>query len=92
MWAVLWNGWKRGHKTVCHPDLTFAWATSQEKEWDEYNIFHNAGVVNANQGLFYKANYMNTLPYHLNLDIKEGTSSKKYYEQIQQTEQVTVLT
>jgi len=92
MWAVLWNGWKRGHKTVCHPDLTFAWATSPEKEWDDNYIFHNAGVVDTKTGLFHKAQYMNTLPYFQDLFIKEGTSSRKYYELIQQTEKTTVLT
>ncbi len=92
MWAVLWNGWKRGAKTVCHPDLNFAWATSKDNEWEDNYIFHNAGVVNEDTGLFYKAKYMNKLPYHQDLFIKEGTSSKKYYELIQQTEKITVLT
>ena len=91
MWAVLWNGWKRGFKTRTHDDLLFAWATSQEKDWNDYNIFHNAGVVNDENGLFYKAKYIHILPYNLDLDIKEGTASKKYYEQIQKTEQVSVL-
>jgi hypothetical protein len=91
MWAVLWNGWKLGYESVCHPDLEFAWATSTEADWDRLNIFHNAGVTGAEQGLFYKALYMNELPYNKNLEVKEGSASKKYYEIIQKIENKTVL-
>ena len=91
MWAVLWNGWKLGYESVCHPDLEFAWATSTEADWDRLNIFHNAGVTDAAGGLFYKALYMNELPYNKNLEIKEGTASKKYYEIIQRLEKKSVL-
>ena len=91
MFAVLWNGWKLGYKSVCHPDLEFAWATSTEADWDRLNIFHNAGVTDTASGLFYKAIYMNDLPYNKNLQIKENTASKKYYEFIQKVEKKSVL-
>lgn len=91
MWAVLWNGWKRGHKTICDTDLNFTWATSPEKEWYKNNIFHNAGVTANTKGLFFKAKYMNSLPYHEDLEIKDETASKKYYELIQQVEKKSVL-
>ena len=80
MFAVLWNGWKLGYESICHPDLEFSWATSTEADWDRLNIFHNAGVTDAAGGLFYKAIYMNELPYNRDLKINEGTASKKYYE------------
>jgi hypothetical protein len=91
MFAVLWNGWKIGYETICHPDLEFAWATSTEADWDRLNIFHNAGVTGAEQGLFYKALYMSELPYNKDLKINEGTASKKYYEFIQKVEKKSVL-
>ena len=91
MWAVLWNGWKLGKETVCHPDLDFAWGTSTEEDYNRLNILHNAGVVSSSDGLFYKAEFMNKLPYNLNLNIKEGTASKKYYDIIQQVEKKSVL-
>ena len=91
MWAVLWNGWKLGKETVCHPDLEFAWGTSSESDFERLNILHNAGVVSSADGLFYKAEFMGRLPYNLNLNIKEGTASKKYYEIIQQVEKKSVL-
>jgi hypothetical protein len=52
---------------------------------------HSAGVVSSADGLFYKAEFMGRLPYNLNLNIKEGTASKKYYEIIQQVEKKSVL-
>jgi hypothetical protein len=91
MWCVLWNGWKMGKETICHPTLEFAWATSTEADWDRLNIFHNAGVTDATSGLFYKALYINTLPYSETLNIKEGTASKKYWEIIQETAKKSVL-
>jgi hypothetical protein len=91
MWAVLWGGWKMGKETVCHPELEFAWATSSEIDWNRLNIFHNAGVTSPSDGLFYKALYINSLPYDAQLEIKEGSASKKYWEIIQETAKKTVL-
>jgi hypothetical protein len=91
MWAVLWNIWKLGIKTVCHDDLLFAWGTSSIQEWDRLNIFHNAGVVNSNSGLFYKSDYMNNFPYNEDLNINESTASYKYWQEIKETAKVTVL-
>lgn len=91
MWAVLWNGWKLGYKTVCHPELEFSWATSSEEEWYKYNIYHNAGVISADQGLFYKALYMDKLPYGEDIKVSDKTASKKYWEIIKNVSQKSVL-
>jgi hypothetical protein len=91
MFSVLWNGWKLGYESICHTDLEFSWATSTEADWNILNIFHNAGVTDAAGGLFYKALYMNELPYNKDLKINEGTASKKYYEIIQKVEKKSVL-
>ena len=91
MWAVLWNGWKLGYETICHPNMEFSWATSPENLWNTCNIFHNAGAVNSTSGLFYKAEYMNKLPYNEVLDIKEGTTSYEYWKLIQNTAKKSVL-
>lgn len=91
MWAVLWNGWKRGYQTRCHDDLMFSWATSSDEEYYRLNIMHNAGVTSKESGLFYKAMYTESLPYNLSLDIRDNTASKKYYEWIQVTEKVSCL-
>ena len=91
MWSLLWNAWKMGKETICHPELEFAWGTSTQEDWDKLNIFHNAGVVTSADGLFYKAEYMNKLPYNEPLQIKEGTASKKYWEIIQSVAKKSVL-
>jgi len=91
MWALLWNGWKRGKETVCHPDLQFSWGTSTEADWNKFNIFHNAGVTTDKNSLFYKCNYMNKLPYKENLGIKANTASSMYWKIIQETGQKTIL-
>lgn len=91
MWAVLWGGWKMGKETICHADLEFAWATSTLADWEKLNIYHNAGCTGSGQGLFYKADYMNKLPYNEVLDIKERTASKKYWEIIQEVAKKSVL-
>lgn len=91
MWAVLWNGWKRGKETICHPDLEFAWATSTEEEWNKLNIFHNAGVTGADQGLFYKALFINDVPFNKTIKVNDGTASKKYWEIIEKTAKKSIL-
>ena len=63
MWSVLWNGWKLGYETITHPNFDFSWATSSQEDYNKMNIMHNAGVTNDSSGLFYKANWMNSLPY-----------------------------
>jgi hypothetical protein len=91
MWAVLWGGWKMGKETVCHADLEFSWGTSTLRDWEKLGIYHNAGVVSSGEGLFYKSEYMNKLPYNEPLQIKEGTASKKYWEIIQKVAKKSVL-
>jgi hypothetical protein len=91
MWAVLWNGWKLGNQTICHKDLEFAWATSAEKDWFDMNIYHNAGVTSPNDGLFYKALYMNELPYDKELTIKTETANWHYWQEICETAKKSVL-
>lgn len=91
MWAVLWGLWKRGKETICDPHLEFSWGTSTEGDWDRLNIFHNAGVVSGNDGLFYKANYISRLPYNDELEIRGGTASKKYYDLVKEVGKKSVL-
>lgn len=91
MWALLWNAWKEGHRTVCHPGMNFSWGTSSEDEYNNCNIFHNAGVTGTESNLFYKALWMNELPYNQNITVSAGTASKKYYDMIQAVGNKSVL-
>jgi hypothetical protein len=91
MWAVLWGAWRRGWKTNCLPEFEFSWGTSTEDDFYRLNIMHNAGVTSSGHGLFYKAQYMNSLPYNAELPINDNTASKKYWESIQKTAAKSVL-
>jgi hypothetical protein len=91
MWAVLWNGWLRGHETKVIKELDFCWATDVEDRFNNSTIFHNAGVTCSCGGKFYKANFVDSVPYNLNLRIKEGTASYRYYQEIQEVEKKSPL-
>jgi hypothetical protein len=91
MWAVLWGGWRLGYTTNCHPNFDFSWGTSSANDYHKMNIMHNAGVTDSSWGLFYKAEYMNQLPYNTDLKIKEDTASWYYWNWIQKTKQKSVL-
>lgn len=91
MWAVLWEGWKRGYKTNCEDDLQFGWATSGTDDWEKYNIFHNAGVTDSNSGRFYKAEYMNEFPYNKQLEINKDSASWYYWNEINETAKISCL-
>jgi len=91
MWAVLWNGWKMGYETICHDNLGFSWGTSNKEEYDKNNIMHNAGITGSDKRKFYKAGYMNSLPYLDNLDILEDTASYYYWQWVVKTGKKSVL-
>lgn len=91
MWAVLWNGWKMGRKTICEDRLGFSWATSHKDDWEKYNIFHNAGVTGDSKGYFYKAKYMDTFPYNTENNIDEKNASYYYWLEICETAKKTCL-
>ena len=82
MWAVLWNGWLRENHTVCHENFNFSWGTSTIEDYHKLNIMHNAGVTQSGQGLFYKAQYMNSVPYNDTPLIRENTASSEYWKWI----------
>jgi hypothetical protein len=91
MWAVLWGAWRLEHKTNCHENFNFSWGTSSISDYEKMNIMHNAGVINSNDELFYKAEYMNDYPYNKDLKIKEGTGSRKYWEYVEKTAKKSCL-
>ena len=91
MWSLLWNGWLLGNETKVIKEMDFSWATDSEERFDETNIFHNAGVTCSCGGKFYKANYRESLPYNLDLRIREGTASYRYYKEIQKIEKISPI-
>ena len=91
MWSELWNAWKYKHNVVIPKEFNFAWATCPVERWDTYSFFHNAGVMNDKQGMFYKGKYMDKLPYFDSEEVDPSKCSSKYYELIKQTGEKSVL-
>lgn len=91
MWAELWNAWKRGIYVETPDEFRFAWATDIVERWDEMAFFHNAGVPNANEKMFFKGNYTMTLPYDEELELDPSRCSYKYFEVVKNTGRNTCL-
>jgi hypothetical protein len=87
MWSLLWNAWRFGHTTKVDRRLDFCWATDQIQRWNQAPIFHNAGVTEDRKDLFYKATYINKLPYsEVKLEnINAKYCSYKYTEELLKT-------
>lgn len=91
MWSELWNAWKHGHKASVPEEFNFAWATCPIEKWDMLSFYHNAGVVNDRSGMFFKAAYINKLPYGEDIELSKDRCSSKYFELIQSTGKKSVL-
>lgn len=91
MWAVLWNCWLLGNQTKIVPEMNFSWGTDQISRWEETTIYHNAGITCSCGGQFYKANYMNKLPYGIELRIDKNKNCYNYYLEVKETEKKTCL-
>lgn len=92
MWAVLWNLWFFDKQVKVDEKLSFSWNTSHISDWDKHPIFHNAGATTSENGMFYKAAYMNTTPYDIDIkDISDIRCGYKYAEEILKTKEVSCL-
>jgi hypothetical protein len=91
MWSLLWNAWLFGHATQVDDRMAFGWSTDNQKSIEKYWILHNAGVMDANSGMFHKASYINKLPYGEELVMDEHRASKYYWEQVKETAKKTIL-
>lgn len=79
MWGVLWNLWKNKRQTLIIDEMNFIFATNNVIDWDNSLIYHNAGVTNDRDGLFYKGRYIREIPPK-DLVIDKSFASYKYYE------------
>jgi hypothetical protein len=91
MWSLLWNAWLFGNQTIVDSRLDFTWSTNLIKECEKYSILHNAGVTNDTNRLFFKANYINKLPYNDILDIDETKASYYYWNEIKEVGSKSIL-
>lgn len=85
MWSNLWNLWLYGFQTQVHPAMEFGWSGWSVKEYDRINIVHYAGVTNNTDGKFYKALYINKMPFGQDLSyVKNDNLTYKVVEIIQE--------
>jgi len=84
MWAELWNAWYFGKHVEVIKEFDFCWATCPISRWDDVYFFHNAGVQNNKQDMFYKADYMHKLPFGTDLKLSDKRCSYNYYQLIKE--------
>ncbi len=85
MWAQLWNVYHFGKTTEVSDELDFCWATDDINKYYETKIYHNAGVIDANQGLFFKGQYTQKSPMKDNLSFVDSSkASIKYVEALRE--------
>jgi hypothetical protein len=91
MWAELWTAWKYGFKTEVPKEFDFLFYTNHIKDWDRLSFYHNAGVVNTNDGMFFKGMYSENLPYNKDLDIRTDLAGFNYYKLVQKVGKTSCL-
>jgi len=85
MWAELWMAWKIGKETKVPKEFDFNFATDNISDWFTKYFYHNAGVINENQGMFFKGLFNNKLPYDYEIkNPKFDVTSWKYYQLIKE--------
>lgn len=93
MWTLLWNIWKKGVDTEISQELSFSWGSSHRLEYEQHNIFHNAGVTHDKRSeKFYKADFNNVEPFYHDFSyINPDSNTIHYVEAIRAVENYKVL-
>jgi hypothetical protein len=91
MWAELWTGWLLGYEIKVPKEFDFCWATDGVGRWHDLAFFHNAGVTGPQHKQFFKADYINRLPYTERLEINPDSASYKYWCWVKTVALITVL-
>jgi hypothetical protein len=83
MWAVLWNLWKINKQTRIAKEMNFTWAGHPIKQWKANAIYHNAGVIKAENKEFQKGLFRKQKPPK-DLDINPELACYEYYQLVKQ--------
>ncbi|PKR79185.1 hypothetical protein CEY16_05410 [Halalkalibacillus sediminis] len=86
MWAQLWNVYHFGKQVETPKELEFCWPMDPVEKYDETNIFHNAGVMDDHQKLFFKGKYVSRTPFEDDLShVDQNKASYEYVKAIKET-------
>ena len=84
MWAVLWNAWYFGHETKIASRMSFSWSTDVIANYENHNLFHNAGVMQQ-KNMFSKVRHQKN-PFDKEFShVSKEYCSYKYVEEIEDT-------
>lgn len=81
MYATLWNMPLFNINPHISDELAFTWGTDSAETFKENKIYHDAGVVDGNQGLFYKGNYNMREPFDDDFSFISKDKASYYYTQ-----------
>ncbi|GAA0491314.1 hypothetical protein GCM10008986_16770 [Salinibacillus aidingensis] len=89
MWAQLWNVYHFGKTVKTSTELDFSWPTDPIELYHQTKIFHNAGVINDHQNLFFKGKYVNNTPFRDSFEhIDKSKASIEYVKAIKEVRQM----
>jgi hypothetical protein len=92
MWAQLWNVYHFGLDVKTDKELDFCWPTNSLEDYNKVKIYHNAGVLNENQGMFFKGKYVNRSPFKDNFSgIDRNRASIEYVRAIQDVKEGNLM-
>ncbi|SFP81038.1 hypothetical protein SAMN05421839_1774 [Halolactibacillus halophilus] len=85
MWAQLWNVYHFGKDVKVTEEMNFSWPTDPVEKYAETKIFHNAGVVDDHQNLFFKGKYVNQTPFKDSFEhVNQDKASYEYVKAIRE--------
>ncbi|APC48296.1 hypothetical protein BME96_09005 [Virgibacillus halodenitrificans] len=88
MWAQLWNVYLFDIKVETPNELDFCWPTDSITRYQETKILHNAGVIDDQQGLFFKGKYVKHTPF---TDVLNANKNKASYEYLKAIKEVHAM-
>lgn len=87
MWAQLWNVYYFGKETAVDKELDFCMATDNVDRYYETKIYHNSGVTESYDDLFFKGKYTYRSPFEDDLSfVNKNKASIKYVEALNEVE------
>ncbi len=87
MWAQLYNIYYFGKRSEVSKELDFSWATDNVERYYETKIYHNAGVTQDYNDLFFKGKYTHISPFKDDLSfVNPSKASINYLEALKEVE------